>query len=162
MKISLIAAMTPERVIGIDNHLPWHLPADLAWFKQHTLHKPLLMGCKTYHSIGRPLPHRHNIVLSHQPIAKPGITWAKSLPDGLAASGNAPELMVIGGGMLYQQLLEQADRLYLSLVDAHLAGTTYFPDYTQSPWFIRLSHYHPADTRNPYGCRFLILDRQRL
>lgn len=159
MNLSMIAAMTPERVIGSHNRLPWHLPADLAWFKQHTLHKPILMGRKTYHSIGKPLPNRHNIVLSHQPIHDPGVTWVNSLAAGIEAAGTAEELMVIGGGMLYQQLLPQANRLYISLIEASLPGSIYFPDYTPSRWVVQFSRYHPADAHNAYACRFMILDR---
>lgn len=159
MNISLIAAMTPERVIGSGNSLPWHLPADLAWFKQHTLYKPILMGRKTYRSIGKPLPNRHNIVLSHQPIHDPGITWVNSLAAGCEAAGSAEELMVIGGGRLYQQLLSQANRLYITLIEATLSGDVYFPDYTPSRWVIQFSDYHLADARNAYACRFMILDR---
>ncbi len=159
MNISLIAAMTPERVIGSGNSLPWHLPADLAWFKQHTLYKPILMGRKTYQSIGKPLPQRHNIVLSHQPIHDPGITWVNSLAAGCEAAGSAEELMVIGGGRLYQQLLSQANRLYITLIEATLPGDVYFPDYTTSRWVIQFSDYHLADARNAYACRFMILDR---
>ncbi|WP_253307032.1 type 3 dihydrofolate reductase [unidentified bacterial endosymbiont] len=159
MNISLIAAMTPERVIGSGNSLPWHLPADLAWFKQHTLYKPILMGRKTYQSIGKPLPQRHNIVLSHQPIHDPGITWVNSLAAGCEAASSAEELMVIGGGRLYQQLLSQANRLYVTLIEATLPGDVYFPDYTPSRWVIQFSDYHLADARNAYACRFMILDR---
>jgi dihydrofolate reductase len=160
MKISLIAAMTPEHVIGSHNSLPWHLPADLAWFKQHTLHKPIFMGRKTYQSIGKPLPNRHNIVLSQQPIPDAGITWVNSIAAGIEAAGAVKELMVIGGGTLYQQLLPQANRLYLSLIEASLPGTVYFPDYFPSRWVVQFSDYHPADARHAYACRFMILDRQ--
>jgi dihydrofolate reductase len=159
MNISLIAAMTPERVIGSHNRLPWHLPADLAWFRQHTLHKPILMGRNTYQSIGKPLPNRHNIVLSHQPIHDVGITWVNSIAAGCEAAGSAEELMVIGGGMLYQQLLSHANRLYISLIEALLPGDVYFPDYAPSRWVIQCSDYHPTDERHAYACRFMILDR---
>lgn len=123
------------------------------------LYKPILMGRKTYQSIGKPLPNRHNIVLSHQPIPDPGITWVNNLAAGFEAAGTTEELMVIGGGMLYQQLLPQANRLYLSLIEASLPGTVYFPEYTPSRWVVQFSDYHPADVRNAYACRFMILDR---
>ena len=88
MIISLIAALAADRVIGMENAMPWHLPADLAWFKRNTLNKPVIMGRKTFESIGRPLPGRHNIVLSSRPGTDAGVTWATSLDEALAASGD--------------------------------------------------------------------------
>lgn len=87
MIISLIAALAADRVIGMENAMPWHLPADLAWFKRNTLNKPVIMGRKTFESIGRPLPGRHNIVLSSRPGSEAGVTWVTSMDEALAAAG---------------------------------------------------------------------------
>lgn len=97
MIISLIAALAADRVIGMENAMPWHLPEDLAWFKRNTLNKPVIMGRKTFESIGRPLPGRHNIVLSSQPGKGSGVTWVTSLEEALAAAGDVEEVMVMGG-----------------------------------------------------------------
>ena len=111
MIISLIAALAADRVIGMENAMPWHLPEDLAWFKRNTLNKPVIMGRKTFESIGRPLPGRHNIVLSSQPGKEPGVTWVTSLEEALAAAGEVEEVMVMGGGSIYSQFLPRASRI---------------------------------------------------
>ncbi|WP_016601162.1 type 3 dihydrofolate reductase, partial [Yersinia pestis] len=105
MIISLIAALAADRVIGMENAMPWHLPADLAWFKRNTLNKPVIMGRKTFESIGRPLPGRLNIVISSQPGTDERVTWAASIEEALAFAGNAEEVMVMGGGRVYKQFL---------------------------------------------------------
>ncbi|AKJ41346.1 dihydrofolate reductase [Pragia fontium] len=159
MIISLIAAMAANRVIGADNAMPWHLPADLAWFKQNTLNKPIIMGRNTYESIGRPLPGRLNIVISRQPQTDDRVTWVTSLEQAIEAAGQVDEVMIIGGGRVYQQALSCADRLYLTHIDAELQGDTHFPDYQQYAWRQTFSQQHPADERNQYDYRFEILQR---
>ncbi|VUC90288.1 dihydrofolate reductase type I [Salmonella sp. NCTC 11881] len=101
--ISLIAALAVDRVIGMENAMPWNLPADLAWFKRNTLNKPVVMGRHTWESIGRPLPGRKNIVISSQPGTDDRVQWVKSVDEAIAACGDAPEIMVIGGGRVYEQ-----------------------------------------------------------
>lgn len=159
--LSLIAAMATDRVIGMDNQMLWHLPADFAWFKQQTLGKPIVMGRKTYESIGRPLPGRKNIVISRQ--AQPAdeqVTWVRSIEEALAATGDVEEIMVIGGGNLYSQLLPYADRLYLTHVDAELEGDTQFPEYNVEEWEPIFSEFRDADESNCYGLCFEILTRR--
>ncbi|MDN0100997.1 type 3 dihydrofolate reductase, partial [Yersinia enterocolitica] len=107
--ISLIAALAADRVIGMENAMPWHLPADLAWFKRNTLNKPVIMGRKTFESIGRPLPGRLNIVISSQPGTDDRVTWATSIDDALALAGDAEDVMVMGGGRVYKQFLDRAN-----------------------------------------------------
>lgn len=160
MIISLIAAMASNRVIGADNAMPWHLPADLAWFKQNTLNKPIIMGRNTYESIGRPLPGRLNIVISRQPQTDERVTWVTSLQQAFGAAGVVDEVMIIGGGRVYEQALELANRLYLTHIDAELAGDTYFPDYQQYSWQQTFLQQHCADEKNQYGYRFEILEKQ--
>lgn len=122
MIISLIAALATDRVIGMENAMPWHLPGDLAWFKRNTLNKPVIMGRKTFESIGRPLPGRLNIVISSKPGAHDGVTWVTSVEAALTAAGDVEEVMVMGGGRVYEQLLPKANRLYLTHIDAEVKG----------------------------------------
>lgn len=159
MIISLIAAMAENRVIGAGNAMPWHLPADLAWFKRNTLAKPIIMGRNTYESIGRPLPDRLNIVISRHPRLDEKVTWVNCLEQAFLAAGIADEVMVIGGGTVYEQALAQANRLYLTHIEAKVKGDTYFPDYHQYAWTKTFEEQHPADEKNQYGYRFEVLER---
>ena len=158
--ISLIAAMAADRVIGMDNAMPWSLPADLAWFKKQTLNKPVIMGRRTFESIGRALPGRLNIVLSRTPGNDPNVRWVTSLDDALALAGEVPEIMIIGGGKIYEQMLEKADRLYLTHIDAEVEGDTQFPDYDPDQWQSVFSEFHDADHANTHSFCFEILDRR--
>jgi len=119
VKIAIVVAMDDNRVIGRDNQLPWHLPADLRHFRQVTIGKPVLMGRKTHESIGRPLPERTNIVVTRdRSYEAPGCILVHSIESALKAAGDRREVMVIGGADFYRQLLPKADRLYLTLVHA--------------------------------------------
>jgi dihydrofolate reductase len=153
MMISMIAAMAHDRVIGKDNQMPWHLPADLAHFKRVTLGKPVLMGRKTFESIGRPLPGRRNLVISRNPDYRvEGVEVVDSVEAALAllSADATPELMVIGGGHLYAQLLPQANRLYLTQIDLAVEGDTRFPAFDDGGWIKQESEPHLADEKNPY------------
>lgn len=161
MKLSLIVAMTENRVIGLDNQMPWHLPADLAWFKQNTLGKPVIMGRKTFESIGRALPKRRNIVLSRRGLAAENIEWVTSLECALALVANEPEVMIIGGGHLFAETLTIAERLYLTEIQTQLAGDTFFPEINAKEWQVSFMQTHPADEHNAYACCFKILERQK-
>lgn len=160
MVISLIAALAVDRVIGMENAMPWHLPADLAWFKRNTLNKPIVMGRNTFRSIGQPLPGRHNIVVSQHPGDDDRVTWATSLDAALMAVGDVEEVMVIGGGSIYQQMLPKAHRLYLTHIDAEVEGDTHFPDYEPDEWQSVFSEFHDADERNSHSYCFEILERR--
>ncbi|MBU9812442.1 type 3 dihydrofolate reductase [Rahnella sp. C60] len=160
MIISLIAALATDRVIGMENAMPWHLPGDLAWFKRNTLNKPVIMGRKTFESIGRPLPGRLNIVISSKPGEHEGVTWVTSVEAALAAAGDVEEVMVMGGGRVYEQLLPKANRLYLTHIDAEVEGDTHFPDYEPDDWESTFSEFHDADEQNSHGYCFEILDRR--
>jgi len=159
--ISLIAALAADRIIGMENAMPWHLPADLAWFKRNTLNKPVIMGRLTFESIGRPLPGRLTIVVSSQPGNHDGVTWVTSPEEAIAAAGEAEEIMVIGGGRIYAQMLARADRLYLTHIDAEVEGDTQFPDYEPDEWQSTFSEFHDADAQNSHSYCFEILDRRR-
>ena len=160
MIISLIAALATDRVIGMENAMPWHLPGDLAWFKRNTLNKPVIMGRKTFESIGRPLPGRLNIVISSKPGEHEGVTWVTSVDAALAAAGGMEEVMVMGGGRVYEQFLPKANRLYLTHIDAEVEGDTHFPDYEPDDWESTFSEFHDADEQNSHGYCFEILDRR--
>lgn len=157
--ISMIAAMAHDRVIGADQGMPWSLPADLAWFKRSTLGKPIIMGRKTWHTLGRPLPGRQNIVLSRKAQQMEGVTWVTTPEEALQAAGAVEEVMIIGGGHLYQHFLPQAQRLYLTHIDASLPGDTWFPPYHPETWQVLLHDEHQADERNGYGYCFEVLER---
>ncbi|MEZ5479009.1 MAG: type 3 dihydrofolate reductase [Thiolinea sp.] len=159
--LSLIAAMTPDRVIGRDGRMPWHLPADLAWFKRQTLGKPVLMGRKTWHSLGqKPLPGRQNIIISRAAASSPeGVGWAHSPEAALQLASGHAEVMVIGGGEIYSHFLPQADRLYITLIHASVEGDSWFPEYQHLGWRSVFQEERAADERNAYACSFQILDR---
>lgn len=153
--ITLVAAMGKNRVIGIDGQMPWHLPADLKHFKQVTMGKPVIMGRRTFESIGRPLPGRTNIVLTRGDMPLPnGVVRADSLDAALAEAGHAPEVMIIGGAQIYAEALPQATAMELTFVDAAPEGDTYFPEWEQSEWDVTATSVHPADDRNSHRLVF--------
>ncbi|TNI12021.1 type 3 dihydrofolate reductase [Aeromonas veronii] len=157
MKISMIAAMAHDRVIGKDNQMPWHMPADLAHFKRVTLGKPVLMGRKTFESIGRPLPGRRNLVISRNTdYQAEGIEVVGSVEAALAllAGSSVEELMVIGGGHLYAEMLPGADCLYLTRIDLAVEGDTRFPAFDDGQWQRIECESHPADEKNPHPYSF--------
>ncbi|MER1987552.1 MAG: dihydrofolate reductase [Solibacillus sp.] len=128
--ISLIVAHDKNRVIGYENDMPWHLPGDLQYFKEMTMGKPILMGRKTFESIGRPLPGRRNIVITrNDAYDAEGIETAPSLEAALALVRDAEEIMVIGGEQIFTQALPLAEKLYITLIDHEFVGDTYFPAY---------------------------------
>ena len=162
MLISLIVAMAHGRVIGANNQMPWHMPADLRHFKQMTLGKPVIMGRRTYESIGRPLPGRRNLVISRQPAwSADGVECCPSLDAALHAVQDGAEVMIIGGGQLYREALPRADRLYLTHIDLQVEGDTWFPDYLAAgdEWRVLSREHHPEDEHNPYPYCFEILAR---
>jgi dihydrofolate reductase len=160
MRLSLIAAMDRKHLIGRDNAMPWHLPADLAHFKATTLGKPILMGRKTFESLGRPLPGRLNIVLSRDNrYDAAGITVVHDLDEAFTAAGDVPELMVIGGASLYETLLARIERMYLTFIDAEFDGDAWFPAWDANEWRESRREPHPADAKNPYPYSFVQLDR---
>lgn len=132
-RVSVIAALAKNRVIGIENRLPWRLPEDLAHFKALTLNHPILMGRKTFESLGRPLPGRTNIVITRNvDYRRDGCLVADSIPAAIALCEDADEVFFIGGAELYAQVIPLADRLYLTEVDVDAQGDAWFPDYDRS------------------------------
>lgn len=162
MIISLIAAMDKNRVIGTDDgKLPWHLPADLKRFKSLTLGKPVIMGRKTFESIGKPLPERLNIVITrNKNYDAPGCVVVHSANDALQVAGDVPEVMVIGGAEVFTEFLPLAKRLYLTLIDGIFAGIAYFPQWDSEKWCEVSREAHEPDEKNVYGYAFLVLERR--
>lgn len=161
MRLSLIAAMDRNRLIGAGNGLPWHLPADLAHFKRLTVGKPIVMGRRTFESIGRPLPQRENIVVSRNPdFMAEGCTVVHGLLEAIEAARGVAEVMIIGGASLYVEALPLAGRMYLTLIDAEFEGDTWFPAYDPQQWREVASESRAADDANPYALRFVTLDRR--
>jgi dihydrofolate reductase len=160
MLISIIAAMDRNRIIGRDNELPWHLPADLRWFKEHTYGKPVVMGRKTYESIGRPLPGRDNIVLTRdQDLQLVGCIVVHSVEQALMIADNSEEIMIIGGAQLFSRFISIADRMYLTLIDAKFEGDSLFPAYDASEWIEIHRNEVTRSDDNIYPLQFLILER---
>ena len=158
MNISLILAMGRNRAIGRDNKLPWHLPADLAHFKATTMGKPILMGRKTWESIGKALPGRLNIVLTGQAgYHADGATVVSSIDDAISVCGSADELMVIGGAGVYQAVLPSAQKIYLTLIDEDFDGDTFFPELDEQQWHEESREDYRADDNNPHDYSFRIL-----
>ena len=162
MKISLIVAMANNRVIGRGNQMPWHLPADLKHFKSVTMGKPVVMGRRTFESIGRPLPGRLNIVISrNSDWHYEGVETATSLDDALSKVQDVTEVMVIGGGQLYAQALPIAQTLYLTHISLDVSDAdTWFPEYHPEQWnLVEVIDCEP-DEKNPYRYRFETLHRK--
>lgn len=167
MKLAMIVAMAQNRVIGRNNKLPWYLPEDLKYFKRVTMGKPIIMGRKTYESIGRPLPGRPNIILTRQGFEAPEgvhvvntLEEAQDLIESLALIEGYDEAMIIGGSQIYSMAFEQCDRLYLTRVHDNVEGDAYFPEYDEHAWVEVAREDYAADGPNPYDYSFIVYDRK--
>ena len=160
MSLTIIVAVADDDVIGSGNQLPWRLPDDLKRFKQLSLGKPIVMGRKTFDSIGRPLPGRSNIVVTRDPAYRAeGCVVVHSIEAALQAAGDAEEVMVIGGAEFYRQLLPRADRIYLTRIDAEFEGDAWFPQLDEAQCHEVAREEHAPDEKNPYAYAFLVLER---
>jgi dihydrofolate reductase len=158
--ISLISAMAHNRVIGHENRLPWHLPADLQHFKAVTMGKPMVMGRKTWESLPGRLPGRPHIVVTRNvDYRAQGARVVHSLEQGFDAAGDVEEIMVVGGANLYAQALPHARRMYLTCIDADIEGDARFPEFDEREWRKVSTEIHSADDRNPYDYQFLVLEK---
>jgi dihydrofolate reductase len=158
--ISLIVAMAEGRVIGMNNAMPWHLPADLKHFKAITSGKPVIMGRKTFESIGKALPNRHNIVISrNSSYDAPGCDVVGSLAEAINLVEHAQEICIIGGAQIFTEALPLADRLYLTFIDLTVEGDTFFPDWQAEQWTESAREQHSPDSQNAHGLTFITLDR---
>lgn len=159
--LTLIAAVGNNGVIGVAGGLPWRLPADLQHFKALTLGKPVLMGRRTWDSLGRPLPGRRNLVVTRQEgFLAPGAEVFTTVEAALAAAADHPEVMVIGGGELYAQLLPRAGALELTEVAATVEGDAWFPAFDVHAWPEVARAAHPADERHAYAYSFVRRERR--
>ncbi|MEK5231981.1 dihydrofolate reductase [Lysinibacillus sp. FSL K6-0232] len=157
--ISLIVAHDQHYVIGYNNDMPWHLPGDLQYFKQKTMGKPMIMGRKTFESIGRPLPGRRNIVITRDSnYSAEGIEIATSLEAALALAGDVPEIMIIGGEQIFSLSMALADRLYITKINHSFQGDTYFPSYEQD--FVQVSSEAPETAPEGYTFQYQIFERK--
>jgi dihydrofolate reductase len=153
--VTLIVAAADNGVIGRDNQLPWHLPDDLKRFKQLTLGKPIVMGRKTFESIGKPLPGRLNVVVTRDTNYRhDGVTVVHDVDGALRAAGNAPEIMIIGGADLFQSFLPRARRVHLTRVHADIAGDVRWPELDDREWRLATSEPHGADERHAWPMSF--------
>jgi dihydrofolate reductase len=159
--ISLIVAMAQNGVIGRDNSLPWRLPEDLRRFRAFTLGKPVLMGRKTFESIGRPLPGRTNLVLTRaRSWFAPGVIVVHSVEEALAQAGSSEELVAIGGAEIYRLVLPFARRIYLTHVQADVPGDITFPEFDPTQWADVECSSQPADDEHAYPLTFVTLERR--
>lgn len=161
MKLVAVVAASDNNVIGRGNALPWHLPADLAYFKRVTMGHPVLMGRRTYEAIGRPLPGRRNLVLSRGAFMAPGTETVASLAEARERVAGAPELMIIGGAALYRLALPELDYIHLTRVHCTLEdGDAFLPDLPESEWRETRREERAADERNAHAMTFIELQRR--
>ena len=154
--LSLIVAMDENRLIGNNNQLPWRLPADLAFFKRTTMGKPIIMGRKTFDSIGRPLPGRRNIVITRDPeFSAEGCDVVYSIEAALAGCSHHDELMLIGGATLYEQTLDRVSSMYITQIHHGFSGDTWFPEFDVTQWEIAEKEDFDADQANPFTYSFV-------
>jgi dihydrofolate reductase len=155
-RLSLIVAMDENRLIGSDNRLPWHLPADLALFKRTTMGKPVVMGRKTFESIGKPLPGRRNIVITRNPDYRAeGCEVVSDIDSALEICAEDAEIMLIGGASLYQQTIDRASCMYITLIHHEFDGDTWFPEFDPDDWQVAEREVFEADADNPFSWSFV-------
>lgn len=157
--LSAVFAVSENNVIGHNNALPWHLPAELAYFKRITMGKPILMGRRTYQSIGRPLPGRRNIVMTRGEFTAAGVETVRSVEEALALVEGAPELANIGGAEVFRAALPRTGRIYLTRVHASFEGDTFLPALPTDEWREVSREDRAADERNAHAMSFLVLER---
>ncbi len=158
--VSIIVAMGRNRAIGRDNQLIWHLPADLKHFKETTMGKPVIMGRKTFESMGKALPGRTNVVVTRKTgFMAPGCLVAGSLGEALGLVSREPEVFIAGGGEIYKQAIPLADRMYITIIDHDFDGDTFFPDFDAREWDIAEEKKHEPDERNKYPMVFRTYER---
>lgn len=162
MIISIIVAMADNMIIGDKNSLPWNLPADMKYFRKITLGKPIIMGAKTFESIGKALPNRKNIILSHDKNYRAkGCVVVASIEQALEEVEENEEVMIAGGASVYKQFLPLANRLYLTFVHHNFKGDTYFPKFDINQWKEIKRIDNKPDKKNIYSYSFVVLERKK-
>lgn len=160
MSISLIVAVSTNNVIGVRGELPWHISEDLRRFRKLTTGKPIVMGRKTFDSIGQPLPERRNIVITRDPeFTAPGCDIVASPDAAIELVGEAADVMVIGGSQIYAAFLPRARRIYLTRIHAHIDGDTYFEKLDEADWKLVACEEHAANEERRHGFAFMTYDR---
>lgn len=160
--ISVIVAAAENNAIGGDNQLLWHLPNDLRFFRDTTLGHPVIMGRKTYESVGKPLPRRRNIVITRQKgYAMAGVEVVHSLEGALALCGAEPTVFIVGGGEIYRQAMPIVDRVYLTRVHTVAAGDAFFPELDANEWELESTAAHMPDERHAHGYTFMVYNRRK-
>jgi len=159
--ISLIVAHDENHVIGYENGMPWHLPGDLQYFKDKTMGKPMIMGRKTFESIGRPLPGRRNIVVTRDDnYHAEGIETVTSMEQALTLAGDVPEIMIIGGEQIFRQSMDLTDRIYITKINHSFKGDTFFPQYEDD--FMLVSSQEQEKAQEGYTYQYQIFERKQL
>lgn len=164
MTLSIIVAASENNVIGINNHLPWHLPVDMKYFKDTTMGKPIVMGRKSFEELGRVLPGRPNIMITRQPeYAAEGLYVVPSLEAGIekAKTFGTEEIFITGGGEIFKMALSIIDRLYLTRVHAEVTGDTYFPEFDPTGWKLVKNERHEKDEKHAYALTFQVWEREK-
>lgn len=160
-RVSFIVAMARNRVIGANQAIPWHLPGELKMFKTITMGHHIVMGRNTWESIGRLLPGRTTVIVTRQRgYQAPGAIVVPTVEEAIAACGDDEEVFVIGGAQIFAAGLPRADRIYLTVVDAEIAGDTYMPEFDMTQWQAGALTAHPADDKNPYSYALTVYDRK--
>ncbi|MFD0792297.1 dihydrofolate reductase [Mucilaginibacter litoreus] len=160
MTISIIVAIAENYAIGKNNQLLWHMPNDLKHFKEITSGRTIIMGRKTFDSVGKPLPKRRNIVVTRQDISLPGCEVVKSIDEGLALCAGEDEVFIGGGAEIYRQAMDITDRIYLTIIHHDFDADTFFPEIDYQRWNEVSREYHDADEKNPYPYSFITLNRR--
>ncbi|WLD91550.1 dihydrofolate reductase [Alkalihalobacillus sp. AL-G] len=159
--ISLLVAVGKNQVMGKDNDLPWHLPEDLKWFKKVSMGHTIIMGRKTYESIGKPLPGRKNVIVTtNKSYEAEGCIVTHSIDEALEQNGE--EQIVIGGAQIFEQVLPKTDRIYFTYIDADFDGDTYFPEIDESDWKVSSKEKGIKNEKNPYDYYFIVYDRKQM
>ena len=162
MNISIIVAITENNIIGRQNGLPWHLPADLKYFREKTTGHHIVMGRKTFESIGggRPLPNRTSIIITNQNDYKAeGCLIAHSMEEAISLAKNETELFIIGGRQIYEQSLPIADLMYITRIHNTIEGDTFFPEFSSDQWKEKESNFRAADEKNNYDMSFQVFEK---
>lgn len=164
MTLSIIVAASENNVIGVNNHLPWHLPVDMKYFKDTTMGKPIVMGRKSFEELGRVLPGRPNIMITRQPeYTAEGLYVVPSLEAGIekAKTFGTEEIFITGGGEIFKMALSIVDRLYLTRVHAEVSGDTYFPEFDPRGWKLVKNDRHEKDEKHAYALTFQVWEREK-
>jgi dihydrofolate reductase len=160
MTISIIVAISENNAIGKNNQLLWHLPADLKHFRVKTSGRTIIMGRKTFDSVGKPLPNRRNIVVTRQDIKIEGAEVVKSIDDGIALCQGEDEVFIGGGAEIYRQAMDKTDKIYLTIVHETFEADTFFPEINYKEWVETEREDHQADEKNKLPYSFITLERR--